>query len=1318
MRWAMLRKFVSLFARDPNKHSIEQYSPLIDKINALENGFEALSDQALQGKTAEFKTRLSQGESLDDLLPEAFAAIREASKRSLGLRHYDVQLIGGIALHEGSIAEMRTGEGKTLVATLPLYLNALAGDGAHLVTVNDYLARRDARWMAPIYASLGLSVGVLQMSSSGDDTQPAFLVNLASESTQEPEHQLHRVPRREAYLADITYGTNSEFGFDYLRDNMVMSLEERVQRGQPYAIVDEVDNVLIDEARTPLIISGPASEDTEWYGRMAEITKKLGRVHVDVDERNQAIALTEAGEARVESLLGLPLRDPAHPEVLTHEQTRLAGYLEQALRAQFLYRRDKDYLVMDNEVIIIDEFTGRMMPGRRWSNGLHQAVEAKEGVPVQPENVTYATITLQNYFRMYKKLAGMTGTALTEAEEFDKIYKLRVTAIPTNLEYLASRPASGLAEMDDHDQEGVPFSYYTSKDDPTRSPVYWKRRDYPDAIYLTAEAKFRAITTEIMQNYSRGRPVLVGTASVEMSERLSRRLRSDLLSRLAQTLLIRQAWLEKTGREEDGQRILELDPLNLPLEKARLTFIRKSASDLNLPLEPDHPTNLERLVEMLDLQGDEKDRLVSALHNGIPHHVLNARRHTEESQIIAAAGGFGSIIIATNMAGRGVDIKLGGELAEEVLVRVSQVLEKAGYDPSYKMNSKERRAALLKIDPSLYSPYESEVRYYLRHAQDMQRVWNLGGLHVIGSERHEARRIDNQLRGRAARQGDPGSSRFFVSLDDRLLLDYGGQAVQDLAERMQEQVDEALPLRSNTPERLLEQAQTRIEGTNFEIRKHLVDYDDVLNIQRTKIYDQRNRILTKDNLTEDVTGMLRTAVLERSPGQLVNPNASSQVPWQWLAWLEEIQPPLWLKEATVPSFSLRLLMRQMRADLEQQNGHGLEQILLQRLVKIADGALSAEEEYLLDSVQALIDQHLDRLEVRLDERQETAESFLEGLAEVEEGQQLSAEDLLEGLAGILNTQIDPTPTQRLDLQQDPEAFIRQTIDQTEQALVRQEVERLVGAVEHRLGETLDFELDNYLDDWDALEEVILGKVEQGLGQRRQRLLGNLRRDGQTSDPGQEGEILQDLKTAIAGDPYLRDPIVWDAALEKRLIELLLLMSQGTQRKLGRLRAAPQPAQATRLSYFYYVGRLMENMEPTQISEDVTEHFEQAHQSLILAWGMVDPQVYSSASRQEIKAAGKRALSELYRQLLLNVTGELWVEYLTKMEALRVSVILEGYGQRDPLVMYKSQAFKLFQGLLSDMRQGVVARMFGFIPRSLDTPVPLDGQPDASGSRQG
>jgi preprotein translocase subunit SecA len=1307
----MLRKFVSLFARDPNKRAIEQFRPLVDYINSLESAFESLTDEALRGKTDEFRARLTQGEELDNLLPEAFAAVREASKRKLGMRHYDVQLIGGIALHQGSITEMRTGEGKTLVATLPLYLNALTGSGAHLVTVNDYLARRDARWMGTIYTALGLSVGVLQISPPGENIQSAYLVDLNVEASQEAENQLRKVSRKEAYQADITYGTNSEFGFDYLRDNMTMTLEERVQRGHAYAIVDEVDNVLIDEARTPLIISGPASEETEWYTRMAEIVKKLNWVHVEVDHRNHAITLTESGEARVEQLLGVPLRDPARPEDVSLEQARLMGYLEQALRAQFLYKREKDYLVMNDEVVIIDEFTGRTMPGRRWSSGLHQAVEAKEGVQVQPENVTYATVTLQNYFRMYKRLAGMTGTALTEAEEFDNIYKLKVTAIPTNLEYLASSPDSHLVELHGQDEDGHPYSYYANKNDSSHKPVFWRRIDFPDAVFLTDEAKFRAITTEILQNHARGRPVLVGTTSVEMSERLSRRLGADLIGRLATTLLIRSAWLEKNARQEDGGRIPELQPLDAPLEKPRSTFIRKMIEELNLPQEPDAPANVEHLATILELKSEDRVRLLKALQLGIPHNTLNARRHTEESQIIAAAGGFGSVTIATNMAGRGVDIKLGGDLAEEVIARVGQVLHKAGYDPSYKTDPQERKATLTQMVPSQFAPFESEVSYYLKHLEEMQHVWDLGGLHVIGSERHEARRIDNQLRGRAARQGDPGSSRFYVSLEDRLLVDYGGQSVEDLAERLEQEADEALPLQSRIADRLVEQAQTRIEGTNFEIRKHLVDYDDVLNTQRTKVYDQRDRILKKGDLIEDVTSMIRTEALERLPKPPAEGNGSNHAAWELLAWLEEVQPPLLLQDSTVPSYTLRLIMEQLMVNLESQPTHDPGQALLENLVKIADQALAAEEDHLLSSVETLVDQHLDRLEGRLDEHQGAMDDLLQSLEDMEENEGLTGNELLEAIASVLNTPINMSSEQKKALQNKPEATLRLIYEQFEKTLVNQELARLVGAVERRLGESIHLDPASIpLDDWDAFEEQVITATERVLKKKREGLLGDAGQEAQNTHRKQEGEIVQELKQAIEMRSFSFSSDTPASVKQKHLVKLLLLMSQGEQSQLGQRRRPSSPGGAARLSYSYYASQLVQSLEPEQLSADIVNHLEGAQQELVLAWGKAGPEGMSGATPDMIETAGRKALSEIYRQLLLTVTGDLWVEYLTKMEALRVSVILEGYGQRDPLVMYKSQAFKLFQGLLRDMRQGVVSRIFTFIPRSLHLPVPREEEP--------
>ncbi len=859
----MLKRFVRLFGGDPSKRAIDQYSGIVSQINSLEPAFESLSEQALRAKTGEFRDRLTGGETLEDVLPEAFATVREASKRTIGLRHYDVQLIGGVVLHEGKIAEMRTGEGKTLVATLPLYLNGLTGKGTHLITVNDYLARRDARWMAPIYNLLGLSVGVLQMASRTENGKKAFIVDLERESPHEDQHQLRIVPRSEAYDADITYGTNSEFGFDYLRDNMSMRLEDRVQRasfddataGLHYAIIDEVDNVLIDEARTPLIISGPAQDEAEWYVRMAQAIRQLRSEDYEINEKDRNVTLTEIGELHVEELLGMPLRDPDRPEDVTPEQARTLGYLEQALRAQHLFKRNKDYLVQAGKVIIVDEFTGRLMPGRRWSDGLHQAVEAKEGVRVQAENVTYATITIQNYFRMYEKLSGMSGTAETESEEFDKIYKLEVVTIPTNLEFQAVGPEASLEEIESRDEQGYKYIYYAERDDDKKRHVFWKRQDFPDVVYRSLEAKLRSVVREILAFHVMGRPMLVGTTSVELSEKVSGRLRAEPIRRLCQTLLLRQVWFDRNNRMEDGRAVDELQFLDQPLDELDISSMRKFARELEIPFNPEDASNITRLLEILDLDATDSGRLAAVLQGGIPHQILNARKHTEESQIIAGAGAFGAVTIATNMAGRGVDIKLGGELAEEVISVLNRVLRRAGYPDPYDMSLEDRRAALDKVDPTEYGIYEAEIQHFLQYIQDMERVRRLGGLHVVGSERHEARRIDNQLRGRAARQGDPGSSRFYLSMEDDLMRLFGGQQADNLMQRMK--IDDALPLEMGLVSRIVEQSQSRVEGANFDVRKHLLEYDDVLNTQRAKIYAQRNRIFTKDDLSEDVTEMLR-----------------------------------------------------------------------------------------------------------------------------------------------------------------------------------------------------------------------------------------------------------------------------------------------------------------------------------------------------------------------------------------------------------------------------------------------------------------------------
>ena len=723
----MFRNLIKAIAGDPNKKDIQRYSQTVAEINALEPEFRALSDDALRAKTAEFKAFIAEAAkdaadeaehlkaeqaALDELLPEAFAAVREAAMRAISQRHYDVQLIGGMVLHASKIAEMRTGEGKTLVSTLPVYLNALLGRGVHLITVNDYLARRDARWMYPIYAQLGLNIGVLQEAARTENGRKAFMVDLDKESAQEDSHQLRLVDRQEAYGADITYGTNHEFGFDYLRDNMALSMDARVQRQRYFAIVDEVDNILIDEARTPLIISGPAEDDPTLYLRLARVVRDLDAVDYEVDERGRTIALTEIGEAHVERLLGEPLNDPDRPEDITPEQARLLGHLEQALRAEFLFRRNKDYLVQTGKIVIVDEFTGRQMAGRRWSDGLHQAVEAKEGVPIQQESVTYATITLQNYFRLYNKLAGMTGTALTEAEEFDKIYKLPVVAIPTNLEYQASRPESTLTEGE-LKEDGLKFNYFARKSDP-KTPVFWRRKDYPDVVYRTEEAKLRALTAQILQRHVLGQPLLVGTTSVDLSERVSDRLRPEPLQRLAQVMLIRDAWFAANNKEEDGMLVEELKPLSEDLYKLVRQDLARQMKDMGLSSNPVSEENLPRLARVLGLDESTAPALASALQAGIPHTVLNAKKHDEESRIIAGAGALGAVTIATNMAGRGVDIKLGGEMAEEVLTSVNRVLRKAGIDDPYDLTNEARREALLNVPRADWGIYQPEAELFLQ----------------------------------------------------------------------------------------------------------------------------------------------------------------------------------------------------------------------------------------------------------------------------------------------------------------------------------------------------------------------------------------------------------------------------------------------------------------------------------------------------------------------------------------------------------------------------------------------------------------------------
>jgi len=1359
----MLNRIVRIMGGDPNKRQVEKFSETVEIVNGLEEQFEGFNDEALRAKTNEFRLRLAQSEMLDDLLPEAFAAVREASKRTLGQRHYDVQLIGGIALHQGKIAEMRTGEGKTLVATLPLYLNALplnpqwselarrkwgedptrwtfepleetpVGQGVHLITVNDYLARRDARWMGVIYNALGLNVGVLQMAARTENGKKAFLVDFERESPHEDQHHLRMVDRREAYAADLTYGTNSEFGFDYLRDNMTMSLDDRVQRGHTYAIVDEVDNVLIDEARTPLIISGPAHDDTAWYVRMAQVVKSLSPEDYEISERDRTVTLTEIGETHVESLLDMPLRDPDRPEDVTPEQARLMGFLEQSLRAQHLFKRNKDYLVQAGKVIIIDEFTGRLMPGRRWSDGLHQAVEAKEGARVQSENVTYATITIQNYFRMYQKLAGMTGTAVTEAEEFDKIYKLDVLAIPTNLEYLASRADTTLIELEDRDEKGYKYQYYADQADSGRSPRFWKRKDYPDVVYRSEEAKLRAIVTEILHYHTSGRPILLGTTSVELSERISGRLRAEPVRRLVQVALLRQAWMEQHNRVEDGRVVPELEFLNQPLDQLPIAEMRKMAHELEIGFNPEAPDNLEKLLTILELSPAEATRLEGVLKAGIPHQVLNARKHTEESQIIAGAGAFGAVTIATNMAGRGVDIKLGGDLADQITAAVSRVLRRTGYADPYDMTLEEQRQALLTIDPAEYGIYEAEVNYFLKHMEDMQRVRDLGGLHVIGSERHEARRIDNQLRGRSARQGDPGSSRFYLSMEDELMRLFGGQQAESLMQRMR--IDEAMPLEVGLVGRIVEQSQTRVEGANFDIRKHLLEYDDVLNMQRAKVYEQRNRIFTKDDLSEDVTEMLQTEVNRRVPEALEDADG----PWKLLAWLDQIQPPLQVNGFIYPSYTLRLILShvlsmqpsavssQQSALSHQPSAAGSQQILereaaFKALLEIADESLKSEAEHVLHSIANLLELAHERFQSQLEERLEIVDTFFEGLDLEEEPDGRNPRQLVEELSGLVHVPLKLSNDEQRALKHDPEQVAESVRAQVSNVLLDQAVARLIGAAERRLEEDLDLNRTQLTaQDWEALSQAILDAIQSGFARRRLRLVGE----------NGDGLIAKDLETALA---RAEGPLS-----EMQLLSLLMQLPQGARAMFDKRTHRRVWRRTTRLTYFYAAAHFLQNRNPEQITAEVLEHLEDAQAAMRSAWGrnewsrlatarpldldettrrglerLLGEERYAEIAEQPVQALqgeerrqvvdelGRQALTEVYRQLLLGVISELWVEYLTNMEALRVSIGLEAYAQRDPLVQYKNKAFEMFRELLDNMRTGVVNRMFTYRPRDLSS----------------
>jgi len=1291
----MFKQLGKLLTGDPDQRDMDRYTEKVVEINALEAQLEQLTDEELAGKTAEFKQRLAAGETLDDLLVEAFAVVREVSVRKLGMRHFDIQMIGGMVLHEGRIAEMRTGEGKTLVATLPLYLNALVGKGVHLITVNDYLARRDARWMGPIFHFLGMSVGILQSASRTESGRKGFLYNPEREAAQEDIHQMEIVARSESYAADITYGTNNEFGFDYLRDNMARTLEARSQRGHNYALLDEVDNILIDEARTPLIISGPSHEEPETYQQMAKVVRQMRPEDYEISEKDRTVVLNDIGISHVEELLGMPLRDPDRPEDISPEQARMLGYLEQALRAEFLFKRNKDYVAQGGKVIIVDEFTGRLMPGRRWSDGLHQAVEAKEGVKVGRENVTYATITLQNYFRMYTKLAGMTGTAVTESEEFNKIYEVDVFALPTNLEYVASLEGTDL-EAVEYKEENLRFVKYIRPGDPEEKPIFWKRKDYPDVVFRTEEAKLRAIVLEILRRHVYGQPLLVGTTSVELSELLSSRLRADALQKLANIMILRREYMHQNDIEETGLRINELLPLYAPLDQLPASELRTFARSLGLSLNPAKPENLQRLGEVLDLGSGYHERIAAVLKSGIRHNVLNAKRHTEESQIIAGAGEVGAVTIATNMAGRGVDIKLGGELAEEVLGAVNRVLRRIGVENPTRLSVEERLAALENADDEAVGIYGPEIELFRQYIDNEKLVREVGGLHVIGSERHDARRIDNQLRGRAARQGDPGSSQFYLSMQDELMRLFGGEQVGTLMQRLN--IDDALPVAHNIVDRRIEQAQTRVEGANFDTRKHLLEYDDVLNQQREVFYSQRNRVFTKGDLSEDIASMVVFEIERRVNLAAMDPDG----PWKLLAWLEEIQPTLSLEsDKPYPSFMLQLLLEKMEAD------SGAE--LKESFNSIVEDALQSHYDHLAESTRNQFDTALDRLKDQVSQRVELAETAMDGiLLEAEEsGNMPRVDDLLSVVEQTAGLRLQMDEKSRDAVQQDPDKIRRMLPQFVEASLGLRIWAGMIRTIEARLGESLN--LDKKLKspiDWNQASDDLNEAFESAWNRRADRIRSDVERD-----------LNRDLKSQEVTD-----------ALKLRL---LVQLSYGQRMVFDRKTHQRQSVRVGRFSYAFTAARLIEGLEPEELSRRILDHLQGAQAYIEQTVGesetirlgtqslkelnqplqdaireRVGKEDFEKAAQSESllampeaelesirEALGGHLMMEFYRRQFLSTADRAWVDYLTQMEALRTSIGLEAYGQRDPLVQYKSRAFDMFQQLLDEIRSGMVSRMY-------------------------
>jgi preprotein translocase SecA subunit len=1303
----MLNAIKKLFG-DTDEKVRRRYRSQVEAINSLEEAYQQLTNAQLRAKTGEFRRRLAQGETLDDLLPEAFATVREAARRTIGMRHYDVQLIGGMVLHEGKIGEMKTGEGKTLVATLPLYLNALAGQGCHLVTVNDYLARRDAGWMGPVYHLLDMQVGFVAHDYSAR-FDPEYV---DPDAPLDDERLVHWKPctRQEAYAADITYGTNNEFGFDYLRDNMVNSMEQVRQRGHYYAIVDEVDNILIDEARTPLIISGPAQQSSSQYARFAQLVRPLraGRVTPDevkkgaepdgdvlIDPKTRSAVITESGMEKIEIQLdelgeGESVYDPQHA-TLTH-------YLENALKAQFVFFRDKDYVVQDGEVIIVDEFTGRLMPGRRWSDGLHQAVEAKEGVEVRRENVTYATITFQNYFRKYTKLSGMTGTAVTEKEEFQKFYNAEVTAVPTN------------------------------------KPVI--RLDYSDQIYPTEEAKFRALLTEMRERTEQGQPILVGTTSVETSERLSALLKREKIrhqvlnakQNVDEARVIAQAGQPGTvtiatnmaGRgtdillggnpealaarhlEERGvthEQITELAESLLADPKTQKSapeqIVARSGNDMDADLlaalrqlHAEYEQALERIeAEGMQLfvihtvlgdapeQFDQHMALVDAVLNGRLLEVRNMLREFDwvgEEHISEIRRLVGDMQDYRNRHGRERAVFLAERLFKRVYTSRAKLVQLV------LRGELERARAYVEQEPGLQPGYIDEV---LQIQQDCltwrEQIKEAGGLHIIGTERHESRRIDNQLRGRAGRQGDPGSSTFYLSLEDDLMRRFGRM---DTVKKAMERLGggEDMKIEAGLINRSIESAQTRVEGFNFDMRKHTVEYDDVMNKQREVIYGLRRRILEEADEQRQI-GELVSRYLDperqlrriredlRETAELPEDAAHDRV--------SQLLPDVEFDLAELRAADDETLTEILEPLIAEQRQRGLDDLLaeLEAYVELPEDA----GEQLRNASPAEAEQYLNRLW-----REQTSGDLEERIKDLfaDEFARL-VERYLENYDDWVRGQIQ-------------EAIADATNPATDEVNIRLVQRRLLGI----LPEMRDLDLvelaelsDNQVQR--RLETLIIPSREQG--HHIDLLVREIFSLVPSLLPGPQHVIWLNVPTNIREqirEDYIKQ---YTAALDRMTESMAAEEREQLRRDMAefireQLRPLFNPAaritQAERQEMLNALSARSVELLRTVLGELDIDAVEE----------MLNDQV-ARALDDWRTAIGVQDLGRYQRSLMLQTIDQEWQQYLTAMEDLRQGIGLQAIGQRDPLVQYQTAGYRMFQELLDNIDQNVVRNFFRQLP---------------------